>query len=215
MDVAADDALCGHAARLLGGRGNALLAQKLLRGVDVTVTLRQCLLAVHHPRARLVAQLLHQLRRHRHLGRRLLLLLRSRRLLLRRLLLRFSHSLPHGGYLLRKVVRLLLDALAQLVPLKPTDHHVLTRGGDGLLEQLLHALVRVLDEGLVQQRHGLRRLLQPPLDDLLADVLRLGQDVLLPHLDLLLLGHQRRINVVHRHHAHLGARRDLHRDVGR
>ena len=59
VDVVADDAVLGGAARALGGRGEALLAQELDGLVHVAAGFGQRGLAVHHPRAGLVAQLLH------------------------------------------------------------------------------------------------------------------------------------------------------------
>src|SRR3954451_19851435 len=63
VDVGLDRALCGLAAGQLGGAGDALLAQPGDRGVDVAGGLGQGLLAIHHPRARQVAQGLDVLRR--------------------------------------------------------------------------------------------------------------------------------------------------------
>ena len=56
----ADQALGGGAAGLLGRGRKALLAQPVDGGFHVAVGLGQRLLAVHHARAGLVAQLFHQ-----------------------------------------------------------------------------------------------------------------------------------------------------------
>src|SRR3954471_23111843 len=56
VDVGLDRALGGLAAGELGGAGDALLAQPGDGRVDVAPGLLEGLLAVHHPRARLVAQ---------------------------------------------------------------------------------------------------------------------------------------------------------------
>ena len=58
-DLDGDEALGGDAAGLLGGLGEALLAQPVDRGLDVAVGLVERALAVHHARAGLLAQLLH------------------------------------------------------------------------------------------------------------------------------------------------------------
>src|SRR5690554_4684916 len=56
---------------------------------------------------------------------------------------------------------------------------LLTRARRNLLDELFDRLVRVLHEGLREQRALLEELLEPALDDLLRDVLRLA---LLLHL---------------------------------
>ena len=56
----ADQPLGGDAAGLLGGRRQALLAQPVDRGLQVAAGLGQRLLAVHHARAGLLAQVLDQ-----------------------------------------------------------------------------------------------------------------------------------------------------------
>ena len=56
----ADQALGRDAARLLGGGGEALLAQPVDRGFHVAGDLGQRLLAIHHARAGFVAQVFHQ-----------------------------------------------------------------------------------------------------------------------------------------------------------
>src|SRR5438067_7227467 len=64
MDVGADRAFGGAAPRLLPGGGEALLPQPGDRLVDVAGRLDQRLLAVHHPRAGLLAQVLDHRRSH-------------------------------------------------------------------------------------------------------------------------------------------------------
>src|SRR6266436_2112874 len=64
VDVRPHRALCGAAAGLLPRRGQALLPQPGDRLLDVAARLQQGLLAVHHPRAGLLAQVLHHRRRH-------------------------------------------------------------------------------------------------------------------------------------------------------
>src|SRR5262249_50376819 len=59
MDVRADHALAGHAPRLLGRRGQTLLAQDVASLVRVSVRLHERALAVHHARARLLPELAH------------------------------------------------------------------------------------------------------------------------------------------------------------
>ncbi|GLS53249.1 hypothetical protein GCM10007886_14320 [Methylobacterium gregans] len=54
-----DQTLGGDAAGLLGGLGEALLAQPVDGGLEVTLGLVQRALAVHHARAGLLAELLH------------------------------------------------------------------------------------------------------------------------------------------------------------
>ena len=58
VDVGLDDALGGHAAGLLLGGSDALLAEPLHRLVHVAVGLGQRLLALHHANAGRLAQLL-------------------------------------------------------------------------------------------------------------------------------------------------------------
>jgi hypothetical protein len=53
-----DASLGGDPARLLVGLGLPCLAQKLGRGVDIAAGLHERLLAVHHPDASALAQLL-------------------------------------------------------------------------------------------------------------------------------------------------------------
>ncbi len=62
----ANEPFGGDAPRLLGGLGQALLAQPVDGGLDVALRLRERRLAVHHPGAGLVAQFLHQARGNRH-----------------------------------------------------------------------------------------------------------------------------------------------------
>src|SRR5712664_1850053 len=64
VDVRPHRALCGAAAGLLPRRGQALLPQPGDRLLDVAARLQQGLLAVHHPRAGLLAQVLHHRRCH-------------------------------------------------------------------------------------------------------------------------------------------------------
>ena len=57
-----DQTLGGDPARLLGGRGQALLAQPVDRRFEVTRRFRERGLAIHHARAGLVTQLLDERR---------------------------------------------------------------------------------------------------------------------------------------------------------
>ena len=59
VDVVADHAVLGGAARTLGGGGKALLAKQIDSLVHVAAGLGQRRLAIHHARAGLLAQLLH------------------------------------------------------------------------------------------------------------------------------------------------------------
>ena len=61
LDGGADQAFGGDAAGLLGGLGQALLAQPVDGGFHVAVGLAERRLAIHHARAGLVAQLLDHL----------------------------------------------------------------------------------------------------------------------------------------------------------
>src|SRR5919198_1117244 len=61
LDAVADEALRRRAAGALAGLGHALLAQEALCGLEVAACLLERALAVHHPRAGLVAELLHEL----------------------------------------------------------------------------------------------------------------------------------------------------------
>ena len=64
----ADQAFGSDAAALLGGLGQALLAQPVDRALDITGRLGQRVLAIHHAGAGLLAKLLHHAsgnRRHR------------------------------------------------------------------------------------------------------------------------------------------------------
>ena len=64
-----DQALGRHPAALLGRLGEALLAQPVDRGLDVAAGLAQRILAIHHARAGLFAQILDQSRGNgRHAG---------------------------------------------------------------------------------------------------------------------------------------------------
>ncbi len=56
----ADEALGRHAAALLGGLGEALLAQPVDGGLDVALGLVERVLAIHHAGAGLLAQLFDQ-----------------------------------------------------------------------------------------------------------------------------------------------------------
>ena len=60
LDRDADEAVGGDAPALLGRLGEALLAQPVDRGLDVAVRLAQRVLAIHHARAGLLAQILDQ-----------------------------------------------------------------------------------------------------------------------------------------------------------
>ena len=60
LDGDADQTVRGDAAALLGGLGEALLAQPVDGGLDVAVGLVQRVLAVHHAGAGLLAQVLHE-----------------------------------------------------------------------------------------------------------------------------------------------------------
>ena len=60
LDGDADQAVGGDAAALLGRLGEALLAQPVDRRLDVAGGLAERVLAVHHARAGLLAQILHQ-----------------------------------------------------------------------------------------------------------------------------------------------------------
>ena len=60
LDCDADEAVGGDAPALLGRLGEALLAQPVDGGLDVAVRLGQRVLAIHHARAGLLAQILDQ-----------------------------------------------------------------------------------------------------------------------------------------------------------
>ncbi len=60
LDRDADEAVGGDAPALLGGLGEALLAQPVDGGLDVAARLGQRVLAIHHARAGLLAQILDQ-----------------------------------------------------------------------------------------------------------------------------------------------------------
>jgi hypothetical protein len=61
MNVAGDAPFIGHTPRLLAGDGDALLAKDLLGLDQVTPGFLQGHFAVHHARAGLIAQFLHDL----------------------------------------------------------------------------------------------------------------------------------------------------------
>ncbi len=65
LDGDPDEPVGRDPAALLGGLGEALLAQPVDRGLDVAVGLGQRVLAVHHAGAGLLAQVLDQPRRDR------------------------------------------------------------------------------------------------------------------------------------------------------
>ena len=65
LDRDADETLGRHAPALLGGLGQAFLAQPVDRRLDVAVGLVQRVLAIHHARAGLFAQILDQSRGNR------------------------------------------------------------------------------------------------------------------------------------------------------
>src|SRR5205085_9876245 len=60
--VGADRALCGDSSRLLRGRRHAALAKDFDGLLLVALGLLKCLLALHHPRARLLPERLHSAR---------------------------------------------------------------------------------------------------------------------------------------------------------
>src|SRR3546814_5149564 len=60
LDGNGNQAFGGHTARLLRRGRQALLAQPVDRRIDVAVGLAQRLLAIHHARAGLLAQILYQ-----------------------------------------------------------------------------------------------------------------------------------------------------------
>jgi len=57
-DAIADQALARRTASLLGGARETALPQNRIRFLEVAVGLSECGLALHHARARLVAELL-------------------------------------------------------------------------------------------------------------------------------------------------------------
>src|SRR5205823_3255574 len=61
VDAVADETLRGRSAGALARLGHALLAQEALRGLEVAAGVLERTLAIHHPRAGLVAELLHEL----------------------------------------------------------------------------------------------------------------------------------------------------------
>ena len=64
-DRVGDQPFAGRAARLLRGARQAALAQDRVRLLEVAVRLGERVLALHHARARLIAQLLHHVGRDR------------------------------------------------------------------------------------------------------------------------------------------------------
>ena len=65
-DRKADESIGGDPAALLRGLGQTLLAQQIDRGLDVAFRFGERALAVHHARARLLAQVFHHTGGNRH-----------------------------------------------------------------------------------------------------------------------------------------------------
>ena len=181
-------------ASLLVSSRQALLAEPLDRGLDVTVILTQRLLAVHHAGTGLVAELLDNsggdlpnrmdrvlstLRwtnllpdlpngwpHYSHLDSGLLGLLLLGLLLLRLLFLGGCLGLSLLCNLSCEVVAPLLHALAKLEPVETADLDVLPDGCDCLLDDLSDRLIGVAERGLVHKGHVVLNLLDASLNDL-------------------------------------------------
>ena len=173
--------------------------------------MRERLLAVHHTGASGVAELLHELCVNLD-SRRFLLLL----LFLRFLLLRFRFRGLHlrlGGDLGGEVFVALFDSFAEVVSGEATDGDLLTNLGGRLLHELLNGLARVLDVVLRDERLLVHHLVDATGDNLLANVLRLGQQVFLLHFDGALTLHHLLVGIGRVDVLNLRARGDLHGEV--
>src|SRR5215218_1481672 len=97
-------------------------------------------------------------------------------------------------------------ARLELVVDETPDHDVLADLLDGLLQQLAHGLIGLLDVGLGGERLLGDPLVHPALDDLLGDVVGLAHlgDLLLDHLPLLLDRAGRDVLGRHAHGPHGG-----------
>ena len=211
MDVAAHHSLGCHARRLLGSAHDALLPQVLVRLLNVSATLRQSLLAVHHASTALVTQLLDKLGTDCNLWLLLLLLLLHWSSLLDLSLWLGFLGLCLSSHLVGKVLLLLLNTLSQNVARKAPDLDVLTNSRNGLRDGIPDRLVVVHDPSLGQESTLVDDLVHPSLNNLLPDVLWFGGKILLLHLGLLLRLNKLGSGVLRCHVLHTWASSNLHR----
>jgi len=212
MDVRDDGALGGDAARLLVRRRHTLLAQPRRGFGDVTVVFLKRLLAIHHTAAGGVAKLLHELGVN--LDRRRVFFL----LLLFLFFFRFrsrrgSLHLRLRGNFSGEVVNTLLDAFTEVEAREATDGDLLTNLRGRSLHEIFDGHVRVLDEILGDERLLVHQLFDAAVDDLFANVLRLGQEVLLLHLDVAFARNHFLVGVGRADVLNFRARSDLHGEI--
>merc|ERR1712060_620005 len=102
-----------------------------------------------------------------------------------------KHSGPElGEFFLHpcgEIIIFLLKALAEGEPLKTADNEVLPQLRNLLLKDFLDCLVFILEPLLFQERHLIEFLSQPTVYNLLYHVVRLTDEVILLHLQLLFL----------------------------
>jgi len=213
VDVLSDATLSGDAGCLLIGGGHALLAEPDDSLLHVAAALGESLLAVHHAGTGLVADSLDVLGGDGDggLGRLFLLLLLGSLLLL--LLGLRLESLGLGLNLGGEVLLALLHALAEVVLDEAADGDLLSNLRGGLLDEFLNSLGGVLDEVLLEESLLVDHLVEAALDNLLADVLRLGLKILHLHLDILLGGDHGGIGIIRGHVLDILAGGNLHGDV--
>ena len=213
MDVLSDATLRGDAGCLLVGGGHALLAEPDDSLLDVAAALAESLLAVHHAGTGLVSESLDVLGGDGDggLGSLFLLLLLGSLLLL--LLGLRLESLGLGLNLGGEVLLALLHALAEVVLDEAADGDLLSNLRGGLLDEFLNSLGGVLDEVLLEESLLVDHLVEAALDNLLADVLRLGLKILHLHLDILLGGDHGGVGILRGHVLDVHAGGGLHGNV--
>jgi len=211
VDVRRDGTFGGDAARLLVGRRHTLLAQECGSFLDVVVVFGERLFAIHHTGASGVAELLDELGINldgiRGRGSFFLLLhLGSSR----RLSLDLSLRSDFSG----EIVDALFNTFAEVESLEAADGDLLTEFRSSLLDEFIDSLRRVLDVVLRGERLLVHHLINAALDNLRADSLRLGQEVLLLHFDSAFALNHLLVGIRRVHVLDIRARGDLHRNVG-
>ena len=122
-------------------------------------------------------------------------------------------SLGLGLNLGGEVLLALLHALAEVVLDEAADGDLLSNLRGGLLDDVFDGLGGVLDEVLLEESLLVDHLVEAALDNLLADVLGLGEHVLHLHLDILLGGDHGGVGILGGHVLDVHAGGGLHGDV--
>ena len=112
-----------------------------------------------------------------------------------------------------EVVNTLLDAFTEVEAREATDGDLLTNLRGRSLHEIFDGHVRVLDEILGDERLLVHQLFDAAVDDLFANVLRLGQEVLLLHLDVAFARNHFLVGVGRADVLNFRARSDLHGEI--